>query len=110
LEERDDQKSGLGLHRDLDHSWMLHCVSGAEIAAVAERRARTRGEALMLGFSPLALVVALIAVVIVVLLLSYLWSPDRKRDWTSCPECQKAIQKGRRYCPFCNAEVIKYDG
>jgi predicted amidophosphoribosyltransferase len=62
----------------------------------------------MLGFSPLALGVALAAVVVVVLLLSYLWGPDRKRDWTVCPECQKAIQKGRRYCPFCKAEVIKY--
>lgn len=62
----------------------------------------------MLGFSPLALGVALAASVIVVLLLSYLWGPDRSRDWTVCPECQKAIQKGRRYCPFCKAEIIKY--
>jgi len=64
----------------------------------------------MLGFSPISIAVAVAAVVIVVLLLSRLWGADRSRDWMSCPECQKAIQKGRRYCPFCNAEVIKYGG
>lgn len=59
----------------------------------------------MLGFSPLALVTAVVAVVLVVLLLSYRWSPARDADFTACPKCGKAIQKNRHVCPFCKAIV-----
>lgn len=62
----------------------------------------------MLGFSPLALGVAVLAVIVVVSVLSHLLAPKPKADWMQCPYCQKTLQKGRRKCPFCNETIVKY--
>ena len=56
-------------------------------------------------FSPLALAVGFVAMVVVVVVLSYLWSPARHLDYRGCPNCQKAIHKEHTTCPFCKAEL-----
>jgi hypothetical protein len=60
------------------------------------------------GFSPIALAVAAVAVVIVVIVLSRLLGPKDKDDWMECPSCQKTLQKGRRFCPFCKEKLTNY--
>jgi predicted amidophosphoribosyltransferase len=60
------------------------------------------------GFSPIALAVAAVAVVIVVIVLARLLGPKDKADWMECPSCQKTLQKGRRFCPFCKEKLTNY--
>ena len=62
----------------------------------------------MLGFSPIALAVATIVVVIVVIVLSRLLGGKDRADWMECPSCQKTLQKGRRFCPFCKEKLTNY--
>ena len=61
----------------------------------------------MSQFSPLSIAVALLAVFIVVMVLSRVFGGP-KVDYIRCPYCQKTMQKGRRRCPFCNEEIVKY--
>ena len=61
----------------------------------------------MSQFSPLSIGVALVAVFIVVMILSRIFGGPRV-DYIQCPYCQKTMQKGRRRCPFCNEEIVKY--
>jgi len=61
----------------------------------------------MSQFSPLSIGVALVAVFIVVMILSRIFGGPQV-DYIQCPYCQKTMQKGRRRCPFCNEEIVKY--
>jgi len=61
----------------------------------------------MSQFSPLSIGVDLVAVFIVVMILSRVFGGP-KVDYIQCPYCQKTMQKGRRRCPFCNEEIVKY--
>ena len=60
------------------------------------------------GFSPVSLAVAAAAVIIVVWVLARLLAPKDKADWMECPTCQKTLQKGRRFCPFCKEKLTNY--
>jgi predicted amidophosphoribosyltransferase len=32
----------------------------------------------------------------------------RKKTYVQCPGCQKFLQPGRRHCPYCKQELVKY--
>jgi len=42
-------------------------------------------------------------------LAMFLWPASRPKFATiECPGCGKSLQKGRRNCPFCKTELVKY--
>jgi predicted amidophosphoribosyltransferase len=32
----------------------------------------------------------------------------KKKNYVQCPGCQKFLQPGRRHCPYCKQELVKY--
>jgi predicted amidophosphoribosyltransferase len=39
-----------------------------------------------------------------------LWRGRRRftREQITCPNCQRTMDKGRRHCPYCKEELVKY--
>jgi predicted amidophosphoribosyltransferase len=61
----------------------------------------------MFGMSPIALSVAAVVVIAVVYFLSKKFGQP-KVEMITCPNCNKTMEKGRRFCPFCKEKLTNY--
>jgi hypothetical protein len=57
---------------------------------------------------PLILAGASVAFIVVGGLPLWLHSRRPKVDQVTCPNCQRRMDRGRRHCPYCKEELVKY--
>src|SRR5262249_28902533 len=62
------------------------------------------------AFFKLPLILAIVSLAFMFVGGLPLWR-DATRRWgeqINCPNCQRSMDRGRRHCPFCKEELVKY--
>jgi hypothetical protein len=63
-------------------------------------------------FFKLPLILAVVSLAFIVVGGLPLWLQARRPpiEQITCPNCQRSMDRGRRHCPYCKEELVRYGG